>query len=32
MIGLPNKTAWFMAHRIREGMRELNARRRSRLA
>ena len=24
MIGLPYKTAWFMAHRIREGMRELN--------
>jgi transposase-like protein len=23
-IGLPYKTAWFMAHRIREGMRELN--------
>ncbi len=23
MIGLPYKTAWFMAHRIREGMREL---------
>ena len=24
MIGLPYKTAWFMAHRIREGMRDLN--------
>lgn len=24
MIGLPYKTAWFMCHRIREGMRELN--------
>src|SRR5580658_5592193 len=24
MIGLPYKTAWFMAHRIREGMRELH--------
>lgn len=24
MIGLPYKTAWFMAHRIREGMREMN--------
>lgn len=24
MMGLPYKTAWFMAHRIREGMRELN--------
>src|ERR1700684_2200973 len=24
MIGLPYKTAWFMAHRIREGMRVLN--------
>jgi len=24
MIGMPYKTAWFMAHRIREGMRELN--------
>ena len=24
MLGLPYKTAWFMAHRIREGMRELN--------
>ncbi len=24
MIGLPYKTAWFMAHRIREGMRGLN--------
>jgi transposase-like protein len=24
MVGLPYKTAWFMAHRIREGMRELN--------
>jgi transposase-like protein len=24
MIGLPYKTAWFMAHRIREGMRELS--------
>ncbi len=24
MTGLPYKTAWFMAHRIREGMRELN--------
>ncbi|MGE0023636.1 MAG: IS1595 family transposase [Hyphomicrobium sp.] len=24
MIGLPYKTAWFMAHRIREAMRELN--------
>lgn len=24
IIGLPYKTAWFMAHRIREGMRELN--------
>jgi transposase-like protein len=24
MIGVPYKTAWFMAHRIREGMRELN--------
>lgn len=23
IIGLPYKTAWFMAHRIREGMREL---------
>ena len=23
MIGLPYKTAWFMSHRIREGMREL---------
>lgn len=23
MIGLPYKTAWFMAHRIREGMRDL---------
>ena len=23
MLGLPYKTAWFMAHRIREGMREL---------
>jgi transposase-like protein len=25
-IGLPYKTAWFMAHRIREGMREINPR------
>jgi len=25
MLGLPYKTAWFMAHRIREGMRELNS-------
>ena len=24
MIGLPYKTTWFMAHRIREGMRDLN--------
>jgi hypothetical protein len=24
MMGMPYKTAWFMAHRIREGMRELN--------
>jgi hypothetical protein len=24
MIGLPYKTAWFMVHRIRQGMRELN--------
>ncbi len=24
MIGLPYKTAWFMCHRIREGMRDLN--------
>jgi transposase-like protein len=24
MLGLPYKTAWFMAHRIREGMRDLN--------
>lgn len=24
MLGLPYKTAWFMAHRIREGMPELN--------
>lgn len=24
MLGFPYKTAWFMAHRIREGMRELN--------
>ena len=24
MIGLPYKNAWFMAHRIREGMRDLN--------
>ncbi len=24
MLGLPYKTAWFMAHRIREAMRELN--------
>lgn len=24
MLGLPYKTAWFMAHRIREGMREIN--------
>jgi hypothetical protein len=24
MLGMPYKTAWFMAHRIREGMRELN--------
>lgn len=24
MLGLPYKTAWFMAHRIREGMRELH--------
>src|SRR5271168_5192118 len=24
MLGLPYKTAWFMAHRIREGMRELS--------
>ena len=24
MLGLPYKTAWFMAQRIREGMRELN--------
>jgi transposase-like protein len=24
IIGLPYKTAWFMAHRIRESMRELN--------
>ena len=24
MLGLPYKTAWFMAHRIREGLRELN--------
>ena len=24
MLGLPYKTSWFMAHRIREGMRELN--------
>jgi transposase-like protein len=24
MIGLPYKTAWFMCHRIREGMRELD--------
>lgn len=24
MLGLPYKTAWFMAHRIGEGMRELN--------
>lgn len=24
MLGLPYKTAWFMAHRIREGMREMN--------
>lgn len=24
MVGLPYKTAWFMAHRIREGMRILN--------
>ena len=24
MMGIPYKTAWFMAHRIREGMRELN--------
>lgn len=24
MIGLPYKTAWFMAHRIREGMRQLS--------
>jgi len=23
MIGLPYKTAWFMCHRIREGMRDL---------
>lgn len=27
MLGLPYKTAWFMAHRIREGMRELNPKR-----
>ena len=27
MLGMPYKTAWFMAHRIREGMRELNPRR-----
>jgi transposase-like protein len=25
MLGLPYKTAWFMAHRIREGMRELTS-------
>src|SRR5258708_1743850 len=24
MMGLPYKTAWFMAHRIREGMRDMN--------
>ena len=24
MLGLPYKTAWFMAHRIREAMREMN--------
>jgi transposase-like protein len=24
MLGLPYKTSWFMCHRIREGMRELN--------
>ncbi len=24
MLGLPYKTAWFMAHRIREGMRDLS--------
>ena len=24
MLGMPYKTAWFMAHRIREGMRDLN--------
>ncbi|HXS41295.1 MAG TPA: IS1595 family transposase [Stellaceae bacterium] len=24
MLGLPYKTAWFMAHRIREGMRDMN--------
>jgi len=24
MLGLPYKTAWFMAHRIREGMREVH--------
>jgi transposase-like protein len=24
MLGMPYKTAWFMAHRIREGMRELS--------
>jgi transposase-like protein len=24
MLGLPYKTAWFMAHRIREGMREIS--------
>jgi len=24
MLGLPYKTSWFMAHRIREGMRELS--------
>ena len=27
MLGVPYKTAWFMAHRIREGMRELLLRR-----
>lgn len=25
MLGMPYKTAWFMAHRIREGMRELSS-------
>jgi hypothetical protein len=25
MLGLPYKTAWFMAHRIREGMRDLKS-------